>query len=360
MTLALLALLLFADPPQGQLRTFDAVSRQAEAARDADKTVDAIRLYREAVKLKPTWTEGWWYLGTLLYERDEFATGRDAFARHTKLDPTGGPAFGMLGLCEFQTKEYEKALTHLNQGLKLGLGPNPSLTHVARYHAAILLTHFREFEAAVQTFIVMSGDGIDDPKAVAAAGIAALRMPLLPSELPQQKQEIVFLVGRAVYDTGARRAADAKREWEEVVTRFPSEPNIHYLYGGFLLLSEPDHAIVEWKRELELSPDHVPARLQLAYEYLKRGDTANALPYAEQAVHLQPDSFVARNALGRVLVEAGDLKRGISELELAAKIAPQSPEIRIALATAYAKANRHEDAARERALFLNLKKEQAQ
>ena len=183
-------------------------------------------------------------------------------------------------------------------------------------------------------------------------------MPMLPPELPAGKRELVFQVGRAVYDTGARRVAEARRGWEELIEKFPAEPNIHYLYGGFLLLSDADAAIREWKRELEISPKHVPARLQLAYEYLKRQDAAQALPYAEQAVQLEPASFIARNALGRVLVESGDVRRGIAELEMAVKLAPQSPENRVALASAYSKAGRKEDAARERAEFLRLKKEQ--
>lgn len=351
--IAMVLALLLAAPAQ-----FEAVAKQAAAAREANRTGDAIKLYTDAVRLRPTWAEGWWYLATLQYERDDYPTARDAFVRFTKLDPAGGPGWAMLGLCEYQTKELDRSLLHLQEGLKRGLGPDSSLTHVARYHRALLLTHFAEYEAALQTFVQLATDGTDDPKAMAAAGIAALRMPLLPPELPADKQEIVYLVGRAVFDTGARRPVEAKRDWEEIVDKFGDQPNIHYLYGGYLLLSEPDAAIREWKRELEISPDHVPSRLQLAYEYLKRGEAAAALPYAQQAVGLGPESFVAHNALGRVLVESGDLTRGVAELELACKAAPQSPEIRVALASAYAKAGRKEDAARERAAFLRLKKEQ--
>jgi len=64
---------------------------------------------------------------------------------------------------------------------------------------------------------------------------------------------------------------------------------------------------------------------------------------------------VAHNALGRALVESGDLDNGIKELELSKQQAPGSPQTRIALASAYARAGRNEDAARERAEFLKLK-----
>ena len=53
-------------------------------------------------------------------------------------------------------------------------------------------------------------------------------------------------------------------------------------------------------------------------------------------------------------VETGALARGIVELETAAKLAPESPEMHFALARAYAKAGRKEDAERARATFAEL------
>jgi Flp pilus assembly protein TadD len=79
------------------------------------------------------------------------------------------------------------------------------------------------------------------------------------------------------------------------------------------------------------------------------------VPYARQAAEIDPGSFVAHNALGRALVDSGELEKGIKELELARQQAPGSPQTRIALASAYAKAGRSEDAAHERAEFLKLK-----
>ena len=61
--------------------------------------------------------------------------------------------------------------------------------------------------------------------------------------------------------------------------------------------------------------------------------------------------------MGRVLTEGDiDLPRGLKELEYARQLAPASPQVRIALATAYTKAGRKDDAARERQEFLRLRK----
>jgi tetratricopeptide (TPR) repeat protein len=258
-------------------------------------------------------------------------------------------------LCEFETKQYQQAGEHLQRARKLGIAANPQLNEVASFHEALLLTRFENYEPALEILIDFARRGQDKPAIVEAAGIAALRKPLLPAELAEGDRELVVKVGRAVMDTGARRAAQAQKEFEDLVAHNPDMPQLHYLYGSFLLISEPENGMRELKKALELSPGLLPAVLQIAFEYLKRGDATAAMPYALQGVEIDPQSFVAHNALGRALVESGDLQKGIKELEISKQQAPDSPQTRIALASAYAKAGRAADAARERAEFLKLR-----
>ena len=70
--------------------------------------------------------------------------------------------------------------------------------------------------------------------------------------------------------------AAAYGRFEELLRRFPDTPNAHYAFGVVLLNVEPDRALDEFKRELQRTPTHVPALLQMAFEYLKRSDWASA------------------------------------------------------------------------------------
>src|SRR5205807_7281203 len=106
---------------------------------------------------------------------------------------------------------------------------------------------------------------------VEAMGIAALRKPLLPPELAAGDRELVVQVGRAMMDSGARRAVQAQREFEDLVAHHPDVPQLHYLYGSFLLISDPEAAMRELKKAVEISPRLLPAVLQIAFDYLKRG-----------------------------------------------------------------------------------------
>jgi tetratricopeptide (TPR) repeat protein len=340
--------------PQAPAIPFEEIARRATEAREKDQLEDAIRWYREGAKLRPQWDEGLWYLATLLYDRDRFAEARDAFRRFLALKPDLGPAWALQGLCEFRLEEYDAALQSLAKGRALGYGTNTAVQRAAWFHEAILRTRASQFELAVQPLTWLARSEPESPRLVEAAGLMLLRLPKLPAQIPEDKRELVTLAGRAAYAHLAREGKEAKERFQALLERFPSVPNVHYAYGIFLMGSDSDAAIAELRKEIEVQPDGVYARLDLAFELLRRGEYAAALPPAEEAVKLAPSLFAAHHAVGRALAETGELERGIRELEAAARLAPESPEMHFALARAYAKAGRKADAERERATFSEL------
>jgi len=337
---------------------FEALVKKADAARESDQTADAIRLYKQAVGLKPGYAEGWWYLGMLYYEADQYPEGRAAFRRLTSLKPEMALGWAMLGLCEFEIKEYDKALVHLEHADDLKIPREQSFYDVAEYHLALLLVRSGKFELAVKLISEFARQGKDGPQFIEAMGLAGLRKPLLPTELPPLERELVLDVGRALCDSSARRAVQAERDRLELLRKYPTTPQIHYLAGTMAPWNDSDRALEEWKAELAIFPGHPQALASIAGEYLKRGEYQTALPFAEQAVAADPAFFAAHAILGQVLAEGElDIHRGVRELETAVRMAPWQPQVHFALATAYAKAGRKEDAAKERGEFLRLRDE---
>src|SRR5258708_1578633 len=80
--------------------SFQALSQQADAARDAKELQKALTLYQRAVKLKPNWDEGLWNLGSIGYDLDRYSECAPAFRRLGTLKPDSAPAWTMSGLCE--------------------------------------------------------------------------------------------------------------------------------------------------------------------------------------------------------------------------------------------------------------------
>ena len=238
--------------------------KQAAAASADRKLDEALALYAKAIRLQPTLIEAHWYVGVINYDQDRYEPARNAFRRVIELSPEKGEAWTLKGLCEFQLKNYESALTDLVNGRHFGLGGNQEIVGVARYHLAVLLTRFEEFDQGAKLLSEFAHEGNDTPRVIEAMGIATLRMPLLPSEVPGARRELVMMAGRATYYSGARLVAAAEKAFEELVTRFPETPNVHYAFGSFLVNEQADRALEEFKAELKVSQRHPLAKLQIA------------------------------------------------------------------------------------------------
>lgn len=336
--------------------SFEQLTQRAAEARQAEKLDDAIRLYQQAVRQKPNWLEGWWSLGTIFYQLDRYGEGRDAFKRLVVLEPKGGVGWAFLGLCEFQLKDYANALSHLLRGRDLGLGKDSEIAAVAFYHTGILLNRVEQFELAFAVLSQAAKLQRESRAMFEAMGLTLLRLAYLPNETPPSKREVVLKAGRAGYYMAAEQRAQAAQEFNELLAVFPNEPNVNYAHGIFLMRDTPDEGLNAFEKELQLSPQHVFAMLQIAFEYIKRKDFNAGLPYAEKSVQLEPNLFASHNALGRILLELGQTERAIKELEISVKQAPDSPETHFALSRAYAKAGRKAEADRARTEFTRLDK----
>jgi tetratricopeptide (TPR) repeat protein len=337
-------------------QTFDQLARKADAAKEHDQLEQAVGLYRQALQLKPSWAEGWWSLGTILYDSDRHAECAAAFTRFVALKPEVGPAHALLGLCEFGGGQYGAALRSLFRAQDLGFAGDDRIRSVALYHTSLALILEQNFEKALEQLAMLVAAGPPPPPVRTAAGLAALRRPLLPDRVPEADRSFVSRVGDAIIAQFERRPEDAAHEFEAILAAYPKAPEIRYAYGSLLLNSDPEKGLAILKAELELSPEHVPALAAVAYEYLKENDAEAALPFAAKAARLAPSDFAARTAHGRALLELGRLPEAIQELETAVKLAPDSPHARFSLATAYARAGRNEDADRERKEFARLRK----
>ena len=64
-----------------------------------------------------------------------------------------GLAWNLLGLSEFETRNYKASLQHLQRAQEAGLGDNPDADNVGKYHIALLLNLNGEFEKATDLLV---------------------------------------------------------------------------------------------------------------------------------------------------------------------------------------------------------------
>lgn len=339
-------------PAQTSASSFSDLQKRAEQARKSDQTEEAVSLYRKATTLRPAWTEGWWYLGTGLYDLRRYDQALDAFHHMAALQPKDGSAWALLGLSEFQLGRYAAALQHLNRAEELRMGDNQEMALMVRYHVVLLLNRDAQFERARDHLNAFASLGDVSPPILEAVGIGTLRIPKLPSEIPPEKHHLITKAGEATWEPYlSGHPEQANQIFEELLASNSSEPNLHYAYGVHLLDSDPEKAIQEFQRELQVTPTQVMARLQIVYLLLKQGNAKGALELAREAVKLEPDSFLPHNAAGRALLAVGQTASAIRELQIAVRLAPDSPENHFSLAEAYSSAGKTAEAAKERAEF---------
>ncbi len=334
---------------------FERLVKQAAAASQANRVPEAIELYQKALKLRPRWAEGWWSLGTLYYDSDRYAAAVPAFRNLVQLNPKMGPAWALLGLCEFETGDRKNALIHLQRGRVLGLAGNEELLNVTLYHQALLLNLNGEFEVATELLTRLAARGVLSEDVKIAFGLAELRVPLLPNQLDSSKDALVHAAGEAAVLVAQSNFDQADLAFQQLLQDYPNTPFLHYAYGSALVtLSRYEDAEREFRAEMKITPESPFAYMQLAFLELRTKRYDEALKLAKAAVRLAPNGFPGHYLLGRALLELGDLPRAIQELEVARRLGPYSPEVRYNLARAYARADRKEEAARERKEFARL------
>jgi tetratricopeptide (TPR) repeat protein len=336
--------------------SFEELAADATAAREQNDVSRAIELYGHAVQANPKWADGWWFLGTLQYGNGAYAAARDALSQYIDLTPNAAPAMAMRGLCEFETGEFDGSLKDIQRGLSMGAANQPRNEKILRYHEALLLTRSGRFEEALRSFAFFAHDPDPNPELVTALGLAGLRAPILPRDLRADRQDLYASAGKAALDYMKGDDAAAQADFQQLFQRFPTAPNSHYLYGYLLYATDPDAAVVELKRELEVNASNPAAEVMLAWIPLMQNHAAEALPYAQKAVAEDPALPSAQLVIGRALSETGDPKDGIEHLEKTELLQPDDLEVHLALARAYSAAGRKEDARRERLLCLEMTK----
>jgi tetratricopeptide (TPR) repeat protein len=340
-----------ASAPQGEpdhASTFQHLNRAAERARSENRDDEAIRLYRQGLVVRPEWEEGLWYLGTLLYDAEHYADARDVLRRFVALREDAGPAWAFLGISEFQTREYSRALEHLQRAMALGMGDRNDLVQSVFRYSATLFTRLERYDDSMGMLARMIASDPNPTSLIEPAGLAGLRIPLLPSEIPAARRELIQMAGAAVVALQTQHYEDADIAFRRLETAYPSEPGVHFLYGAYLMQLHPEDGIRAMKRELEISPSHVLARVRLAAQYLEQQQVDEALPLAEQAAKLDPHLASAHMLLGEAYVMKGNLGEGTKELEAARDNDHASSRIHWDLARAYASAGRGDDARREK------------
>lgn len=320
----------------------------------------AAPLLAQTLAQYPQWREGWWQLGSLAYEQNQYMEGRVAFSTLAKLDPNAGATWVMLGLCDFELRDFGLSLLHIEKGRALGFPKNPQLSDVARYHEALDLILVEEFEQAGFLLDSFAREGHRSGDVTLAEGLAAMQIPsigpLYPRGVDSAQLNLVRRVGEARYAAVEKKVQQARSIYQQLLQEYPHAAGLHYAYGSQLARwGDNAKALEQFREEMQINPDLAAAHLEAAYLLYRAERLDSAMPEARLAVRLLPESFASHFVLGQVLVAQGKLHEGVAELEKSRDLQPDSSQVHYALAQVYIKLHRRADASKEQAAFNRLR-----
>ena len=334
--------------------TFAQLSRQANDARQTGDAAQAEQLYAQALAINPSWSDGWWYLGQLRYNSNDYTPAVDALSHYLALVPDAAPASALRGLCEFELGQYRPSLADVQRALALGAANDPRNNQILRYHEGLLLTRLDRFEEALTAYTWFARQHISNDELLTAIGLAALRLPQLPGEADPAQHATIALAGNATFLLLSGDPQAAAQAFQAFFQRYPTTANLHYTWGYLLYPTDQDAAIAAFRQELAVDPGNAIDHAMLAWALLMENDPIEALPEARKAAEEAPALSMAQLALGRALLETGDAKSATRILESALALDPNNLEIHLALARAYSETGREQEAHRERLACLQM------
>jgi len=335
--------------------TFEALAQKAQASQAAGQTDLTISYFQRALALHPEWGDGWRNLGTLYYTSARYADAVAALKNSVAIDAQQGNTWALLGLSEFQTKDYKNSLIHLQRGHDLGFAGNAAAVQFAKYHLAVLFNRNGDFDRATELLTPEVGSGPPDEQTTFALGLALLRIPSLPDEVDPSRNSLIRLAGATAALLSGSKYDEAFVKFQQLLQMAPNTPYLHYVYGSALAsISQFDKAEEQLVEETKITPGSALPFLRRSTIALQLKHPEDAARLAQRAVQLDPESAEAHYLLGRSWLDLGKTADSLKELETARGLAPNSPEVRFNLARAYAKAGQPDAAQQERDTFERL------
>jgi tetratricopeptide (TPR) repeat protein len=322
-------------PPAEHL-DIEALQKLAQQEGESGKTTEAIRDYQRVLAQRPKWKEGWWNLGALQYSDNRFVEATSTLQHVVEFAPDLGAAWSLLGLSEFEAKDFADALIHLEKARLLGIKDDEEIERVSNYHLGLLLVRTGKFERASDLLLKSFGGGDMSTQVKLALGLATLRIALLPEELDPSQEALVLAAG-GIPSSGT----EALDRFPALLNAYHDIPYLHYAYGLSLAKAGRDkEAIALLSEETKVSPESPLPWIEISRLQLHLGAVNEAVTSAQKVVTLAPTSKIAHESLAVALKSSGDTERAAAEQKIADHLAVQEvPEQRLVLRYTNANAN---------------------
>lgn len=257
-----------------------------------------------------------------------------AYRQAIKSNPGLAPLRLNLGLALYKTERRKEALSELDAFLRL----EPH-NRQARHLRALVLLELDRYEESARTFeSLLPTDDASIHLGLATAYLrlkrtAEARQFLAPLLARDDSAEIQLILAEAYLNENRNEEALAALERAEALN--PKIPTLHFLRGAaHWKRHEPESAISEWRKEVEIDPRSFEAVFALGAA-LAVHSPAEAPLYLEKALALKPSHAAALYHFGKLKWQLSKDPAAVVYLERALQAKPGFRQAHYLLATIY-------------------------
>ncbi|HKI33695.1 MAG TPA: tetratricopeptide repeat protein [Gemmataceae bacterium] len=245
------------------------------------KLDEAVACYEEVVRLAPDHAGAYSNLAEVVRKQDRLKDALTYAERAVQLRPDFAQARVHLGLALSANERYEEALPHLEEALRLQ--PNLADAHHGLGYALLQLRRVGEAVASFQTALRLKPDLAE---AHSNLGAALMRQGQLDDALACFREALRLKPGfiepylhraHCLWQMGQFEQGEAAAR--EALGLEPDSAAAHNVLGVVhMKAGKPAEAVADFRRALALEPDFAQAHFNLGLAYLLQGDYEHGWP----------------------------------------------------------------------------------
>lgn len=325
-------------------------------ARSAEQKGDfpgAVAKYKSILAIAPGLAPAYNNLGALYLKEHEYSKAISILQQGLRVDPTMYSATVLLGITYYESGEYATARAPLESALR----SNPKDNN-AEFYLANDLIKLRDFDPAAAHLQELAKREPDNQQVWYLLGNVYIQL----SEKAFSKIDAINPNSVLSHEVRGDVMASMKNfdgalvEYKKAVDIAPHQPGTHYKLGdAYWQLYDWSDATEQFQTELSNDPGNCNARWKIGDILLEQHLRADeALADIDKALHTCPDLTQAKQDRATALIRLNRYSEAVSDLEAALKTSPDEPHLHFLLAQAYRGMGKSGEANAEMATFAKL------
>ncbi|MGH9822100.1 MAG: tetratricopeptide repeat protein [Blastocatellia bacterium] len=347
-------------PIRPQAKAHFLAAKRAEARSDWES---AEREYSAAIQIAPRWAEAIVDLGIVYNRNGKPDKAIESFKSALGLNPKLYGAYLDLAITYFKLQRYAEAEEPLREALSLQPG-EPQASKL------LLLSVFGEdkFEETAALGKKIANVSGQDAAVLEVTGRACLHLHDYKSavqyltaraKLVPESAEVHLMLGEALDNLNQEDSAIAEMRQAIQMAGKVELQDAHFALGYVLWkLRRYDEAEPEFKKQLDVEPDHAPSTYYLGNIALDKGDVSAALPLLESASKAIPNDFAVHYDFGKALLQSDKIEQAVAELRTAISINPKKADAHFQLGLALKRSGQQADSDKEFATVRELNEQE--